>query len=93
VVARDGIEPPTPAFSGLPSLSSMFAHAAGIRPTRRAYTYLAHLASLGLVIRGKTDSGKHYYRITPRGLDRLEWLRGQSSAALQELIEPVLRRS
>ena len=52
-----------------------FAQAAGIHPTRRAYTYLAHLADLGLVKRGKTASGRHYYQITPRGLERLEWLR------------------
>ncbi len=70
-----------------------FAHKVGIRPVRRAYTYLAHLEDLGLVTRGLDVSDKLHFQITARGLERLEWLRLQKSATttLEELIAPFLR--
>lgn len=52
-----------------------FSKKAGIRPVRRAYTYLAHLEQLGLLTRGYDAGRKLHYRITPRGLERLNWLR------------------
>ena len=69
-----------------------FAHKVGVRPVRRAYTYLAHLEDLGLVTRGLDAQGKLYFRITDRGLLRLEWLRSTpASTTLEELIAPLLR--
>ena len=67
------------------------ARKVGIRPVRRAYTYLAHLESLGLVIRGFDAPGKLHFQITARGLDRLEWLRAQKRSALEEFLAPILR--
>ena len=49
----------------------------GIRPVRRAYTYLAHLEDMGLVIGGWDATGKLNFQITTRGLERLQWLRLQ----------------
>ena len=71
-----------------------FAHKVGIRPVRRAYTYLAHLEDLGLVNRGLDAPGKLHFQITDRGLERLQWLRLQSSATttLEDLIVPFLRK-
>ena len=51
-----------------------WAQLTGIRPTRRAYTYLIRLARFGLVERTKDSAGRLVYRITQRGRDRLEWL-------------------
>jgi hypothetical protein len=71
---------------------SAFAHKVGIRPVRRAYTYLAHLEDLGLVIRGWDAHDKLHFQITARGLHRLEWLRSQNSVTtLEALIAPLLR--
>jgi hypothetical protein len=69
-----------------------FARKVGIRPVRRVYAYLDHLAALGLVVR-RTDLGsKLRFQITERGLERLEWLRSQPvSRPLEELIRPLLR--
>ena len=53
------------------------ARKSGIRPVRRSYTYLAHLEELGLLVRSYSASGKLHYQITPRGVDRLEWLQSQ----------------
>ena len=44
-----------------------FAHKVGIRPVRRAYTYLAHLEDLGLVIRAWDTHDKLHFQITDRG--------------------------
>ncbi len=70
-----------------------FAHKVGIRPVRRAYTYLAHLEDLGVVTRGLDAHDKLHFEITARGLKRLEWLRLQARATttLEELIAPLLR--
>lgn len=55
------------------------ARKVGIRPVRRAYTYLSHLEKLGLVTRGFDAAGKLHFQVTDRGLERLQWLRLQSS--------------
>jgi hypothetical protein len=68
------------------------ARKVGIRPVRRAYTYLAHLEKLGLVTRGFDAAGKLHFQIAARGLERLQWLRFQNSATtIGELIAPFLR--
>jgi hypothetical protein len=69
------------------------ARKVGIRPVRRAYTYLAHLETLGLVIRRFDAPGKLHFQITARGLERLQWLRLQNSTTttIRELIAPFLR--
>jgi len=69
------------------------ARKVGIRPVRRAYTYLTHLEGLGLVTGGFDVPGKLHFQITDRGLERLQWLRLQSSATttLKALIVPFLR--
>ncbi len=56
-----------------------WAHASGIAPKRRMYTYALRLASYDLVARAAI-SGRVIYRITPEGLARLEWLRVNSAA-------------
>ena len=65
-----------------------FAHKVGIRPVRRTYAYLENL---GLVIRGWHASGRLYFQITTRGLERLEWLSAQKATMLEALIAPILR--
>lgn len=72
-----------------------FARKVGIRPVRRTYTYLAHLEDLGLVIRGWDAHDKLHFQITARGLERLQWLRLQSSATitLETLIVRFLRNA
>ena len=69
-----------------------FARKVGIRPVRRVYAYLGHLATLGLVVR-RTDLGsKLRFQITERGLKRLKWLREEDKPSpLQELLIPILR--
>jgi hypothetical protein len=67
------------------------AHKVGIRPVRRAYTYLAHLEDMGLVTRGWDAAGKLHFQITARGLERLEWLRAQKRSTLEEFLTPILR--
>ena len=71
----------------------VFAHKVGIRPVRRAYTYLAHLEDLGLVTRAWDAHDKLHFQITDRGLERLEWLRLQNrtTTTLEDLIAPLLR--
>ena len=55
-------------------------------------TYLAHLEDLGLVTRAWDVHDKLHFQITARGLEHLQWLRSQNSAAtLEELIAPLLR--
>jgi len=72
---------------------------AKIDPVRRSYTYLAHLEGLNLLTRGYNSGGKLYYRITTRGLERLNWLRlgnesapkaSKSSGPLEPLIVSIL---
>lgn len=76
-----------------PMDASTFARKVGIRPVRRVYAYLAHLATLGLVVR-RTDLGSRLnFQITARGLERLEWLRTESAAdPMEELIRPLLMK-
>ena len=71
----------------------LFARKVGIRPVRRAYTYLAHLEGMGLVARGWDAAGKLHFQITARGVERLEWLRLQNSTTttIGELIAPFIR--
>jgi|SRR5579862_251624 len=64
-----------------------FARKAKILPARRAYTYLAHLETLGLVIRRGDLGSKLHFQITPRGIERLTWLRAQDKTpTLEELV-------
>src|SRR5215469_15189826 len=66
------------------------ARKVGIRPVRRAYTYLAHLEDLGLLMRGWDDHHKLHFRITARGLERLQWLRSQKGPSmLEEVFAPL----
>lgn len=51
-----------------------WARLAGVRPVRRAYTYLARLARFGLLERARDSQGRLLYRITVRGQGRLAWL-------------------
>ena len=69
-----------------------FAHRVGIRPVRRVYAYLDHLAVLGLVLR-RTDFGSRlHFQITERGLKRLQWLRAQDKPSpVEDLLVPLLR--
>ena len=66
------------------------ARKVGIRPVRRAYTYLARLEDIGLVTRGLDAAGKLHFQITARGLGHLEWLRAQKRTTLEELVAPIL---
>ena len=78
--------------SGTPIDGPTFARKVGIRPVRRVYAYLDHLASLGLVIRRDDLGSKLHYKISERGLERLEWLRAQDKPSiLEELLVPILR--
>lgn len=54
----------------------------GIRPVRRAYTYLIRLEKLGLVIRERDARGKLRYQITDRGLERLHGFRSKEEATI-----------
>jgi len=78
--------------NGIPIDGPTFAHRVGIRPVRRVYAYLDHLAVLGLVLR-RTDFGSRlHFQITERGLKRLRWLRAQDEPSpLEELLTPLLR--
>lgn len=78
--------------NGIPIEGPTFAGKVGIRPVRRVYAYLDHLAALGLVGR-RTDLGsKLRFQITERGLERLKWLRDQHKpSALEEMLIPILR--
>ena len=68
-----------------------FAHRVGIRPVRRSYTYLAHLEDLGLVTRAWDAREKLHFQITARGLERLQWLRGQGKKpTLEDLVAVFL---
>jgi hypothetical protein len=67
------------------------ARKVGIRPVRRAYTYLAHLEDMGLIKGGWDAAGKLHFQITARGLERLEWLRAQRRSTLEEFLAPILR--
>jgi hypothetical protein len=69
-----------------------FARRVGIRPVRRVYAYLDHLAALGLVVRRADLGSKLNFQVTERGLKRLKWLRAQDKpSALEELLLPILR--
>lgn len=68
------------------------ARFAGITPTRRAYAYLAHLVHLDLIAPGEDGNGRRYYRITERGLDRLEWLRSHAPPGpIEQEVKRILR--
>ena len=78
--------------NGSPIDGPTFAHRVGIRPVRRVYAYLAHLAVLGLVVRRADLGSKLHFQITERGLKRLKWLRTQEKpSVLEELLLPILR--
>ena len=69
-----------------------FARKVGIRPVRRVYAYLTHLATHGLVLRRSDVGSKLVFQITQRGLERLEWLHRQAkSTTIEELILPFLQ--
>jgi len=78
--------------NGIPMDAPTFAHRVGIRPVRRVYAYLSHLAVLGLVVRRADLGSKLHFQITERGLRRLRWLRAQDEPSpLEELLTPLLR--
>ena len=78
--------------NGIPMDGPTFARKVGIRPVRRVYAYLAHLAALGLVVRRADLGSKLLFQVTERGLKRLEWLRAHDKpSALEELLVPILR--
>jgi len=78
--------------NGTPMDGPTFAHRVGIRPVRRVYAYLDHLAALGLVGRRADLASKLLFQITERGLKRLEWLRAlDKPSTLEELLLPILR--
>jgi hypothetical protein len=80
--------------NGIPMDAPTFAHRVGIRPVRRVYAYLDHLAVLGLMVRRADLGSRLHFQITERGLERLEWLRGQEKpTTLQELTRPLLRKA
>jgi predicted ArsR family transcriptional regulator len=76
----------------IPIDAPTFAHRVGIRPVRRVYAYLDHLAVLGLVVRRADLGSRLHFQITERGLERLEWLRAQNKAStLEGILLPLLR--
>src|SRR5882724_8139822 len=78
--------------NGIPIDGPTFASKVGIRPVRRVYAYLDHLAALGLVVRRADLGSKLRFQITERGLKRLEWLRAHDKlSVLEELLVPILR--
>ena len=78
--------------NGIPIDGPTFACKVGIRPVRRVYAYLNHLATLGLVVRRIDLGSKLRFQITERGLKRMEWLRAHDKpSALEELLVPILR--
>jgi predicted transcriptional regulator len=79
--------------NGTPIDGPTFARKVGIRPIRRVYAYLAHLAALGLLIRRVDLGRKLHFQITERGLQRLKWLRAPERTMLEELIGPLLRKT
>ena len=77
---------------GTPIDGPTFARRVGIRPVRRVYAYLDHLADLGLVVRRADLGSKLHFQITERGLKRLEWLRTHDKpSTLEALLLPILR--
>ena len=80
--------------NGIPMDAPTFAHRVGIRPVRRVYAYLDHLAVLGLVVRRADLGSKLLFQITERGLKRLAWMRAQDQpSSLEQLLIPLLRSS
>jgi hypothetical protein len=77
--------------NGIPMDGPTFAHRAGIRPVRRVYAYLDHLALLGLVVRRADLGSRLHFQITERGLQRLKWLRAEERLPLEVLVAPLLR--
>jgi hypothetical protein len=78
--------------NGIPIDGPTFAHRVGIRPVRRVYAYLDHLAVLGLVVRRVDLGSRLHFQITERGLSRLQWLRAQDDpSTLEELLTPLLQ--
>ena len=78
----------------IPMDAPTFAHRVGIRPVRRVYAYLDHLAVLGLVARRADLGSRLHFQITERGLERLEWLRAQNQpSTLEGIILPLLRNN
>jgi hypothetical protein len=77
---------------GTPIDGPTFARKVGIRPVRRVYAYLDHLAVLGLVVRRADLGSKLLFQITERGLKRLEWMRAQDKpSSLAQSLMPLLR--
>lgn len=70
------------------------ARLAGIKPTRRAYAYLGHLAESGLIEIERDPYRKIYCRITERGLNRLRWLRSRTPLGpVEQLLKKFLGQS
>ena len=58
---------------------------AGMTPVRSAYTYLLRLHRFGLLDRNRNAAAVLIYSISPRGSERLAWLRRQSDP-IQKLV-------
>lgn len=71
----------------------VFAVLVGFYPARAAYTYLLRLHRFGLLRRHRDESGLILYSISPRGKERLEWLRSdiQTKERRQRQIERQAR--
>jgi hypothetical protein len=64
------------AFENRGSMNPPFwAVLVGFYPARAAYTYLLRLHRFGLLRRERDDRGLILYSISPRGKERLDWLR------------------
>jgi hypothetical protein len=51
------------------------------------------LEDLGLLVRSRDVLRKLHFQITPRGVERLQWLRSQDGpTALEQLLAPFLRK-
>jgi len=71
----------------------VFAVLVGFYPARAAYTYLLRLHRFGLLRRHKNYGELIFYSISPRGKERLDWLRSniQTQERRQRQIERVAR--
>ena len=51
----------------------------GFYPVRASYSYLLRLHRFGLLERSQDSGGLLVYRLSPRGFQRLLWLRGRGN--------------
>jgi hypothetical protein len=62
----------------------VWAALVGFYPMRAAYTYLLRLHRFGLLSRRADDSGLILYGISPRGKERLAWLKANIETKRRE---------